>query len=148
MSIYRPIENPPKVSLPFIDILVPAGFPTPAADYIETRIDLNDVLVKNPAFTFFHRAQGDSMEPMIREGNLLVIDNFIHQPNGCLVLALVDNEFCVKYLYKFSDGSVELRSHNPKYKPILLPSGFELGFEIRGRVMYAVQGFEKWKLSL
>ncbi len=143
MRFYFPQINPIPFTAPLISFRVPAGFPSPAADYVETRIDLNKLLVKNPSFTFYAYAEGDSMFPRIQDGNLLVIDRKVEQPNGCIVLASVNNTFCVKQLYKFRDGSIELRPYNDKFESIHLPSEFEGDFEIFGRVTKAVQDLEK-----
>ncbi len=131
------------VAVPFIDFKVPAGFPSPATDYVETRIDFTDLIIHNPAFTFFAYAEGDSMTPDIQDGNLLVIDRKVDQPNGCIVLASVNNTFCVKQLFRYQDGSIELRPTNDKYTSIYLPSEFEGDFEIFGRVIKVVRDLLK-----
>jgi len=143
MKFFFPIENPETANFPMVDFRVPAGFPSPAADYVETRIDLNKLLIKHPSFTFFAYAEGDSMSPLIKDGNLLVVDRKIEQPNGCVVLVSVNNTFCIKHFYKFADGSVELRPHNSKFESINLPSEFEGDFEVFGRVIKAIQDLEK-----
>jgi DNA polymerase V len=143
MRFYLPVESPPRVAIPLLKFKFPAGFPSPAADYVETRIDLNKLLIKHPSFTFFAYAEGDSMFPVIQDGNLLVVDRKAKQPNGCVVLASVNNTFCVKRLYRFPDGSVELRPQNPAHESIHLPSEFEGEFEIFGRVIKAIQDLEK-----
>jgi len=145
MKFYFPVESPPVLEFPLISFKFPAGFPSPAADYVETRIDLNKHLIKNPSFTFFAYAEGDSMYPLIKDGNMLVVDRKVEQPDGCVVLASVNNEFCVKHLYRFPDGSIELRPHNPKHASIHLSEEFEGDFEIFGRVTKAVQDLEKCK---
>lgn len=143
MQLYRPLDPPFPMPLPLVANHIAAGFPSPAADYVETRIDLNSEIIKNPAFTYFAYADGDSMEPEIRSGDLLIVDRKVDQPNGCIVLASVNNEFCVKRLFKYPDGSLELRSDNAKYSPINLSSEFEGEFEIFGRVISAVHNLEK-----
>lgn len=143
MKFYLPHINPIPFTAPLISFRVPAGFPSPAADYVETRIDLNKMLIKNPSFTFFAEAEGDSMFPRIQDGNMLVIDRKVDQPNGCIVLASVNNTFCVKHFYKFADGSIELKPHNDKFESIFLPSEFEGDFEIFGRVTKAIQDLDK-----
>ena len=143
MRFFLPAENPPLTLVPLLKFKFPAGFPSPAADYVETRIDLNKLLIKHPSFTFFAYAEGDSMFPLIQDGNLLVVDRKAKQPNGCVVLASVNNTFCVKRLFRFPDGSIELRSDNPARESIHLPSEFEGEFEIFGRVIKAIQDLEK-----
>ncbi|MGI8811275.1 MAG: LexA family protein [Pyrinomonadaceae bacterium] len=143
MELYYPTILPPTVEIPLISFKIPAGFPSPAADYRETRIDLNKELLKNPAFTYFFYADGNSMEPVIRHGALLIVDRRVEPADGCIVLASVDNEFCVKYFYSHPDGSIELRPHNPEYKSIQLADSFEGDFEIFGCVIYSVNGHIK-----
>lgn len=143
MRFYFPYIDPLPFKAPLISYRVPAGFPSPATDYVETRIDLNQLLIKHPSFTFFAYAEGDSMFPLIQDGNLLVIDRKVEQPNGCIVLASVNNTFCVKHLHRFADGSLKLRPHNEKYESIHLPSEFEGDFEVFGRVTKAIQDFDK-----
>lgn len=145
MKFYPPVESPPVLEIPLISFKVSAGFPSPAADYVETRIDLNKQLIKNPSFTFFAYAEGDSMFPLIKDGNMLIVDRKVDQPDGCIVLASVNNEFCVKHLYRFPDGSIELRPHNPRHMSIHLAEEFEGDFEIFGRVVKAIQDLEKCK---
>jgi len=143
MRFYVPAENPQSVPIQLLNFKIPAGFPSPAADYVETRIDLNKLLIKNPSFTFFAYAEGDSMFPLIQDDNLLVVDRKVDQPNGCVVLASVNNTFCVKRFFKYQDGSIELRPDNPKHESIHLPSDFEGDFEIFGKVIKAIQDLEK-----
>lgn len=143
MQFYLPHLDPKPFKAPLISLPIPAGFPSPAADYVETRIDLNAQLIKNPTFTFFAYAEGDSMFPLIQDGNLLVIDRKVDQPDGCVVLASVNNTFCVKHLHRWPDGSIELRPHNTKFESIHLPAEFEGDFEIFGRVTKAIQDLTK-----
>jgi DNA polymerase V len=137
------VENSAIVATPFIEFKVPAGFPSPATDYVEMRIDFSELMIQNPAFTFFAYAEGDSMTPDIQDGNLLVIDRKVDQPNGCVVLASVNNSFCIKQLFRYQDGSIELRPTNDKFKSIHLPSEFEGDFEIFGRVIKVVRDLLK-----
>ncbi|MBO4303888.1 MAG: translesion error-prone DNA polymerase V autoproteolytic subunit [Lentisphaeria bacterium] len=102
------------------------GFPSPAEQYIETPLDLNELLVKTPAATFFVRAAGDSMTGAgIREGDILVVDRSISPRSGQIVIACVENEFTVKYLQSDEQG-VRLLPANKKYPPILFRDGMEL----------------------
>ena len=73
---------PDELSLPLIQMPIPAGFPSPAADYVETRIDLHKELIKHPSFTFFAYAEGDSMFPAIQDGDLMVVDRKVDHPDG------------------------------------------------------------------
>ena len=76
-----------------------AGFPSPAEQYQETSLDLNELLVKRPAATFFVKVQGDSMiGEGIRDGDLLVVDRSLRPASGDVIIACVDGDFTVKTL--------------------------------------------------
>ena len=136
MDVLLPVESPPPLRIPLVNFKVSAGFPSPAADYVESRIDLNRELIKNPAFTFFFYAEGDSMAPVIADGALLIVDRKIERTEGCVVVASINQEYCVKYFFQYPDGSIELRPENPKYKSIYLSDEFEGEFEIFGCVIW------------
>ena len=136
MDVLLPVESPPPLSIPLVNFTVSAGFPSPAADYVESRIDLNRELIKNPAFTFFFYAEGDSMAPVIADGALLIVDRKIERTEGCVVVASINQEYCVKYFFQYPDGSIELRPENPKYNSIYLSDEFEGEFEIFGCVIW------------
>jgi len=96
---------------------VPAGFPSPADDYIEKAIDLNEQLVSNPASTFFVRAEGDSMQDAgIASGDILVVDKSVPAANRQIVVAMLDGEFTVKRLRR-RNNRVFLESGNPDFPP-------------------------------
>ncbi len=136
MNALLPVESPRPLKIPLINFKVSAGFPSPAADYVESRIDLNQELIKNPAFTFFFYAEGDSMAPVIADGALLVVDRKVERTEGCVVVASINQEYCVKYFFQYPDGSIELRPENLKYKSIFLSDEFEGEFEIFGCVIW------------
>ena len=120
---------------------VAAGFPSPAEQYIESPLDLNELLVHRPAATFFVRAAGDSMTGAgIRPGDILVVDRSLEARDGSIVIACVDNEFTVKFLR--SDGERwYLQPANRKYKPITFSEGMEL--RIFGVVTAVIHQFVK-----
>jgi DNA polymerase V len=94
---------------------VAAGFPSPAEDYLDRKLDLHEYLVKNHAATFFLRASGDSMiKAGILDGDLLVVDRSITPGNGSVVIAAVEGELTVKYLAKMN-GRVLLVPANDEY---------------------------------
>ncbi|MDR1241889.1 MAG: translesion error-prone DNA polymerase V autoproteolytic subunit [Deltaproteobacteria bacterium] len=94
---------------------VAAGFPSPADDYIDRKLDLHEHLVKNHTATFFLRAAGDSMRDAgILDGDLLVVDRSLQAGNGSIVIAAVGGELTVKYLAKRS-GRVLLVPANEDY---------------------------------
>lgn len=95
-----------------------AGFPAPADDLIEKALDINDLIVENPASTFFVRVRGDSMEGAgIFSGDVLVVDKSVEPRDGKIVVAAVYGELVVKRLKKVGDTHM-LYSENDSYKPI------------------------------
>lgn len=97
-----------------------AGFPAPADDLVETALDINDLVVENPASTFFVRVEGDSMEGAgIFSGDVLVVDRAVNPSEGRIVVAAVYGEMVVKRLKKTAQGFV-LQSENSHYEPILV----------------------------
>ena len=104
-------------ALPLFGDLVPCGFPSPAQDYVEQRIDLNKLVIRHPSATYFVRAAGDSMSGAgIGNGDLLVVDSAKNAQHGDIVIAAVDGEFTVKRLQ--THPSVMLIPENPAYTPI------------------------------
>lgn len=99
---------------------IQAGFPSPAADYMETPIDLNEHIIQHPAATFFMRVEGESMTGAhIMPGSLLVVDRALNAKHNDIVVAVVDGEFTVKRLVNNGIKKVLLPdSRNPKYQPI------------------------------
>ena len=103
-----------------------AGFPSPAADHAQKRIDLNEHLIRNKEATFLFRVRGDSMTGVgIFEGDTLLVDRSIEPRHNAIVLAVLNNEFTVKRLYR-RGGVVKLVSENPIYPPIQIKHGEEL----------------------
>jgi DNA polymerase V len=116
---------------------VPAGFPSPAEDYVEGRIDLNRDLIRHPLATFYIRVDGDSMAPAIQPGALLLVDRMVEAKEGDVVIARVGDELCVKRLHLEEDGRIRLLPENDSYSPIVITG--EVDFEVWGRVMYSIQ---------
>ena len=97
-----------------------AGFPAPADDLVEKALDINDLVVENPASTFFVRVQGDSMEGAgIFSGDVLVIDRSVEAKDGKIVVAAVYGEMVVKRLKKQGSGFLLVSEHEG-YEPIVL----------------------------
>lgn len=122
---------------------VQAGFPSPAEQYIESPLDLNELLVAKPAATFFVKAEGDSMEDAgIRSGDLLVVDRSREPEDGDIVIAAVNGEFTVKY-YRLKNGVPILLPGNPKYPTLEFQEGMELN--IFGVVTACIHQFHNRK---
>ncbi len=99
---------------------VSAGFPSPAEEYLERTLDLNEYLVDHPEATFFVRVSGDSMIGAgIHNNDILVVDRSRTAGPGNVVIAFIGGEFTVKRLHKTETG-LELAPENPEYKPIPL----------------------------
>lgn len=132
-------DDPTPFSRPLALCSVAAGFASPAQDYIDGPLDLNEHLVHNKVATFFFRASGESMRgESINNGDLLVVDRSITPKHGHIVVATVDGEFTVKKLYR-RKGVVELRPANPDFEPICPKDGEEL--IVWGVVTSAVHSF-------
>lgn len=107
-----------NVALPLYLESIKAGFPSPADDFIDKKLDLNDYLVKHPVATFFVRVSGDSMLGAgIHSGDILVVDRALDAFNNNIVVAVVNGELTVKRL-KTGKGRVILMPENSNYKPI------------------------------
>lgn len=118
--------------LPIFLERVPAGFPSPAGDYMEGKLDLNQHLVKHPAATFFVRVTGDSMiEKGIHSGDLLIVDKSLDPKDGNIVIAVLDSELTVKQLEK-RKGKLRLLPANKNYEPLEVSE--QQSFEIWGVV--------------
>lgn len=112
--------------LPIDTVKVSAGFPSPAADYEEQRLDINEYLVSNPVSTFFFPVQGDSMQGAeIFDGEILVVDRSVKPRHGHIVIAFVNGERLVKRLY-VRDGRVALLAENPAYPQLEISEDMEL----------------------
>lgn len=99
---------------------IPAGFPSPADDHLEGRLDLTRHLIKHPAATFLWRATGDSMIGAgIHSGDLLVVDRSLEAKDRDVVVVVLDGEFTVKRLAKHQ-GTIKLLPENPNYQPVTI----------------------------
>lgn len=123
--------------LPVADGGIRAGFPSPAQDYLESGIDLNKELVKNPSSTFFGRVSGDSMAGVgIEDGDLIVIDKSISASEGDIAVCFVDGEFTLKRIHIENDF-VWLVPENPKYRRIKVTP--DQNFMVWGVVTYSIK---------
>ena len=105
---------------------ISAGFPSPAADFIDAEIDLSRELVRNPSTTFFGKVRGNSMtDAGIDDGDILIVDKSVETSDGRIAVCFVDGQFTVKRL-KIEKDVVWLVAENDKYPPIKVTSGQEL----------------------
>ena len=115
-----PASRTQAIARPLLASRVEAGFPSPADDYVERSLDLNEELIARPAAPFFLRAGGCSMQGAgIHDGDLLIVDRSISAEVGMVVVAVVDGEFTVKRLARNSDGMV-LAAEHPGYASIAI----------------------------
>ena len=134
-GIYLP-GRATRLSRPLIQWRISAGFPSPAEDYVEGRIDLNRDLIKHPFATFYIRLTGDSMEPRIHEGALILVDRMVETKDDDIIVARIGHDLCVKRLRIEADGKVYLLAENATYPPIQITE--EMDFEVWGRVMNSI----------
>ncbi len=117
-------------------VRVNAGFPSPAQDYAEPPLDLNQLLVQHPAATFFVRVNGDSMQDAgIFSGDILVVDKSLQAVDGHIIVAVLEGNFTVKRL-QMRDGHCRLLPDNPRYRPVEITP--EMDFEVWGVVTYVL----------
>lgn len=136
LDLYKAIVNKP-VKVPFFSNSVKAGFPSPAEDHIEQTLDITELLVTNPAATFYLRVSGDSMvDAGIYEKDILVVNRSLTAQHGDIVVAQINDEFTVKRFYA-RDCEFILYPENPKYQPIVIKEGDE--FSIFGVVTSVVR---------
>jgi len=115
---------------------VPAGFPSPADDYVEQQLSLDEHLIHHPESTFFMRVAGDSMRGLgIFDGDLLVVDRAVPATHGCVVIAALDGEFTVKQLLHTAEGQV-LRAAHPDYADT----------QIKPEQDFSVWGVVRWNI--
>jgi len=125
-GVFIPLPDAPRLALPLDGVKVSAGFPSPAADYEDKRLDINDYLIRNPVSTFFFPVEGDSMEGAeIFAGDILVVDKSIPPQHGHIVVAFVNGERLVKRLHH-RHGRVALLAENPKYAALEISEAMEL----------------------
>jgi DNA polymerase V len=118
--------EPATHDLPLLAHRISAGFPSPAADYIEVGLDLNDYLVRNKPATFLFTVKGDSMSgASIEEGDKVIVDRALTPKHRDIVVAVVDGDYTLKRLFKHR-GRVELRAENPAYQHLEFKDGSEL----------------------
>lgn len=131
------VSTETKLSRPFIDQGISAGFPSPAQDFIDLSIDLNKELIKHPSSTFFGRVKGCSMiDAGINNGDLLIVDKSLGSTDGKIAVCFIDGEFTVKRL-KVEKDCCWLLPENESYDPIRVTA--ENDFVVWGVVVYVIK---------
>lgn len=129
--VYKPDRSTKRRQSIFM-ATVPAGFPSPAADYEEGKLDLNRHLIRNPAATFFVRVTGDSMvQAGIHSGDLLVVDRSIEPRDKNVIIAVVNGELTVKRI-RIRKNGLTLEAENEAYQSQEIND--EIEFEVWGVV--------------
>ena len=125
-----------KRRLPLYLSPVKAGFPSPADDYLDKKLDLNEHLIKHQAATFFVKVKGESMiKAGIHSGDILVVDRSLDPKDKKIVVAVVNGDFTVKRVRKIKD-KLFLVSENDDYPPIEIKE--ESDFEVWGVVIHVI----------
>lgn len=128
-----------NTEIPFFDVGISAGFPSPAGDFIELTIDLNKEFIKNKDTTFFAKVKGHSMKNAgINDGDFLIIDKSLEPQNNKIAICQVDGEFTVKRI-KIEKNIVWLIAENEDYQPIKITPENE--FMIWGIVIHSIKTF-------
>ncbi len=119
------MDSQPR-AIPLMSHTIPAGFPSPADDYIEDRIDLNTHLITHREATFILRVSGWSMvNAGIHDDDEIIVDRALNAAHGNIVVAVINNELTVKRLHK-TDSEIRLIPENPEFKDILIGSDEDL----------------------
>ncbi|GAB3812831.1 LexA family protein [Pontibacter rugosus] len=125
-----------SIKIPFFASYISAGFPSPADDHMEERIDIGKHLIQNPTSTYMMRVKGTSMiDANIHDGDILVIDKSLKPADGLPVVCFLDGEFTVKTFKRIGDKAF-LAPANPAYEPIELTE--EMDMRIWGVVAWVL----------
>ncbi len=133
------LDQKTRVVRPLFSCGVSAGFPSPADDYIDRRLDLNELLISNPAATFFVRTAGDSMTGAgINNDDILIVDRSLPPTSGKIVIAVIDGELTVKRLVQ-TTTSCTLVAENPDYPALEINE--DADFQVWGVVTSVIHQF-------
>lgn len=135
VDLFRSTEGD-TVTCPTYVSPISAGFPSPADDYVEKNLDLNELMVNHPSATFYVRVEGDSMKDAgIQSGDLLVVDRAVEASDGKIVVAILQGEFTVKRI-SIRGKQITLLPENPLYSPIEVTEDSD--FQVWGVVTYVI----------
>jgi len=134
-------ESFSRLNIPLFLERVSAGFPSPAEDYVEKSLDLNELCIQHPAATFFVRVQGESMvEAGIFPDDVLVVDRSLRAKHGDIIIASLESEMTVKQLH-LKPIPVRLLPRNPAYQPIIIEG--DMVMEVFGVVTNVVRSLKR-----
>lgn len=135
LEFFLPEKNK-SITLDLYTNTISAGFPSPAEDFIDKKLDLNEYLIKNPSATFLVKVNGNSMiNAGISNGDILIIDRSIEPSDGKVVIGVINGEFTVKRILK-KGKKIFLKPENENFKPIEITE--EMDFKIWGVVAYTI----------
>ena len=125
--------------IPLLSDSVSAGFPSPADEYTEENIDLNEHLISNPFSTFFLRVKGDSMiNAGIKDKDLIIVDRSLIAKPGNIIIAMVDGEFTIKRL-SIKNDELYLKAENHNYPDFRFKNHIDV--QIWGVVIYSIHSY-------
>ena len=128
-----------KFKIPLLNDSVSAGFPSPADDYTEENIDLNEHLISNPFSTFFLRVKGESMiNAGIKDKDLIIVDKSLIAKPGNIVIAMIDGEFTIKRL-SIKNNELYLKAENHNYPDFRFKNHIDV--QIWGVVIYSIHSY-------
>ena len=128
-----------RFRIPLLNDSVSAGFPSPADDYTEENIDLNEHLISNPFSTFFLRVKGDSMiNAGIKDKDLIIVDKSLIAKPGNIVIAMIDGEFTIKRL-SIKNDELYLKAENHNYPDFSFKNHIDV--QIWGVVIYSIHAY-------
>ncbi|MCX6256779.1 MAG: translesion error-prone DNA polymerase V autoproteolytic subunit [Bacteroidia bacterium] len=123
-ELFRP-ETSENIRLPLYSAAISAGFPSPADDYIEQKLDLNNLLIRHPSATYFVRAKGNSMiNAGIHDGDILIVDRSLTPAGNSIVIAVVDGDLTVKRIRK-ENNKLFLVPENIDYHEMEITEGMD-----------------------
>ena len=128
-----------RFRIPLLNDSVSAGFPSPADDYTEENIDLNEHLISNPFSTFFLRVKGESMiNAGIKDKDLIIVDKSLIAKPGNIIIAMIDGEFTIKRL-SIKNDKLYLKAENHNYPDFSFKNHIDV--QIWGVVIYSIHSY-------
>ena len=132
VTIEGRLERRTALKLPLVGARIAAGFPSPADDFVDRRLDLNEHLIRHPTATFFVRVQGSSMiDAGIHDGDLLVVDRSLEPADNKIIIAVLNGELTVKRIMRRGE-QIRLMPENHDFAPVEITP--EMQFEVWGVV--------------
>jgi DNA polymerase V len=126
-----------NLKIPLLFSFVHASFPSPADDYKERPLDLDELVIQHPEATFYVKVSGESMKDAgITDGDVLVVDRAINATHNAIIVAVLNGEFTVKRLHQENE-TIYLVPANPLYQPIQVTE--DMHFQVWGVVTYCIR---------